>query len=104
MYTKGEWKEEIDLTDNGQHILVIYTGESYEHRDEIIASVNSLVGSCDGREAEANAHLIAAAPDYHKLVSDIIDNTLFSNEPPSKTEWNKWRKRAVEIHNKAEGK
>ena len=93
-YTKGEWTVEHEFN---------------------VFSDNRLVAACGGyadnwkteevhNENVSNARLIAAAPDYHKLVSDIIDNTLFSNEPPSKTEWNKWRKRAVEIHNKAEGK
>jgi hypothetical protein len=88
MYTQDEWKEAIVLTERGQRLLIIYTGESYENADEIIAGVSSFVGNCDGSEAEANFHLISAAPDmYEKLikVNKWLDMLIKDSESSLKT-------------------
>ncbi len=53
-YTKGEWKVE------GKKILLWHPGWSDDRK--VIADCNQW----DGKEAEANAHLIAAAPDMYE--------------------------------------
>ena len=68
-YTKGEWKADIDILDNGEFRCLILDDEQCE-----IAKVNGYQGNGDGRESEANTYLIAAAPDMYGALKEARRN------------------------------
>ncbi len=49
------------------------------------------------------AQLISAAPEMYEALKELIDNTLFENNPPPLITWQLWRKKAVKALAKAEG-
>ncbi len=67
-YTKGKWYTEEDSMEEVA-ILVIPEGEDFP---DTIATVR-LIGNFDGIEMEANAQLIASAPDLYEALKAIID-------------------------------
>jgi len=67
-YTKGEWKAEQDAANS----IRIFSQDS-----EQIASVMDYDGNDITEEMEANAHLIAAAPDAYKELKEAYGMGLF---------------------------
>ena len=112
-YTKGPWelsgKTDWSGNDKVQHMT--YVGEIIENHDTAdyrggicrLQSAEHIKGITT-EECEANAHLIAAAPDMYEALSDMVSimdylkqsDPSYSNAPAYK--------RAVAAISKAEGK
>ena len=70
-YTKGEWK----VTDSAFSRFTAYRGRKQGGRTFVTTALNlNQIAEAQGdtqEEAEANAHLIAAAPDMYEALKEI---------------------------------
>jgi len=69
-YTKGEWRIDKELTDNGAPVIVSNT--CWLNRKREIAKALYAFGSEDP-EVQDNARLIAAAPKLDNACNEVID-------------------------------
>ena len=68
MYTKGEWNTQL-AQPYEEHEFEI----TYDTKDGLTYTVADII-AFNGEDAEANAHLISAAPIGHKLAEAILNN------------------------------
>ena len=71
-FTKGEWVE--NEGDSCSKELVITTLDRYGCHQGPICEMDIYFDGEHGEEQQANAHLIAAAPDMYGLLVDILEN------------------------------
>jgi len=77
-YTKGEWKAHLTLPDDQVWVL-------NKDSAKILASIHSK--ECPNEtEREANAHLIAAAPDMYEALSQLRNDSQWAKLRPNTRE------------------
>ena len=94
MYTKGEWKPAYHGNVNGYEKYSVCTDT------DVVCNIHV---KADGNEANANAHLIASAPDMYEALKVLVKEYNVDLEYCKFTDIPHWEK-ACKALAKAEGK
>uniref|UniRef100_A0A6H2A3G1 Uncharacterized protein n=2 Tax=viral metagenome TaxID=1070528 RepID=A0A6H2A3G1_9ZZZZ len=92
-YTKGEWNVQLAQPYDEHEFEV-----SYDTPDGLTFPIADVHGKLEYGDVEANAHLIAAAPDMHHILTGLInDPNHFCLLPPH------YKQAISEVLSKAKG-